>query len=88
MSAVLAAAGPNNKVIDYWCTHQVVNWAAVGHEVDSSLRVTFDRRLWPVYHSERPPLCTGWPQKVVHFSTHHIIGTVQDKMKQLLRKCT
>ena len=31
-------------------------------------------------------ISTGWPQKVVHFSTHHIFGTVQDKMKQISQK--
>jgi len=42
MSAVLAAAGPNNKVIDYWCTHQVVNRAAVGR---TKLTVAYVLRL-------------------------------------------
>jgi len=28
--------------------------------------------------------CTGWPQKVVHFSTHYIFGIVQDKLAKFL----
>jgi len=27
-------------------------------------------------------------QKVVHFSAHHIFGTVQDRMKRISRKCS
>jgi len=27
-------------------------------------------------------------QKIVHFLTHHIFGTVEDKMKQIAPKCS
>jgi len=27
-------------------------------------------------------------QKVAHFSTHHIFGTVQDKIKRISSKCS
>ena len=31
---------------------------------------------------------TGWPEKVVHYSTRRIFGTVRDKMKQISPKCS
>jgi len=34
------------------------------------------------------PGYTRWPKKVVRFSTHHIFGTFQDKMKQISPKCS
>jgi len=32
-------------------------------------------------------ITTGWAKKVVHFSTHHIFGTVWDEMKLILLHC-
>ena len=78
MSAVLAAAGPNNKVIDYWCTHQVVNWAAVGHEVDSSLRVTFDRRLCQFITVSVHLYVQGGPKKLYIFQ--HTTSVVRPEL--------
>jgi len=31
---------------------------------------------------------TWWPKKVVHFPTHHIFGTVQNKLKRISPKCS
>jgi len=41
--------------------------------------------LWPT--GRQTDHTTGWPKKVVHFLTHDIFGTVQDKMKRISPKC-
>ena len=40
----------------------------------------------PIGLRYRPTLCRV-AQKVEHFSTHHIFGTAQDKMKRISPKC-
>ena len=66
---------PSHSVLAMWLTQPMNTFhAPVSHDLKASLQCIQS--------------CTGWPKKVVHFSTHHIFGTVEDKMKRISPKCS
>jgi len=40
--------------------------------------MTFNRDKFAFYIMCKKTTYTGWPKKVVHFSTYHIFGTIED----------